>query len=210
MVDKLEPLDWEGVVAPASKNGQLMAFLELLPCARWVERAPNRATLLHYACRGDNVAAAAALLKHGLDVNARNNPQWCPAHSAANRGQPGVLELLCTFGADMHARSGMGNTPLEHALSNLRAGNRGAAECARLLVANGVRLALLHSRDLVPPELEAFERGVLRCRSMVITLLALKRRRGRTLQVVDRWMVREIGFALWATRTDVKWQPELD
>ena len=60
-------------------------------------------------------------------------------------------------------------------------------------------------RRLITPELEAFERGVLRCRAAVVVLLGLKRRRGDVMWALDRWVVRELCFALWATRTNVQW-----
>ncbi len=80
-------------------------------------------------------------------------------------------------------------------------------DCAHVLVANGARLSTVSYtyRRFITPELVAFERGVLRCRAAVVVLLGLKRRRGDVMWALDRWVVRELCFALWATRTNVQW-----
>ena len=121
-------------------------------------------------------------------------------------GQPRALELLCASGATLLITENTGHTPLEF---SLRHGT--SIECDRVLVANGVRLGTVREeyRRHITPELEAFERGVLSCREAVVVLLGLKRRRGDVMRDVDRWVVREIAFACWATRTDRAWQQSL-
>lgn len=165
-------LDWDGAVARASEDGCLMALLGSLPRAQWSERGPGGTTLLHSVCYGNNVTAAMALLGHGLCVDARdNNTDWCPSHTAAVTGQAHVLEVLCAAGADLRARDKAAHAPLEYAIPRTM---------VPVLLANGVRLNTVHVhfRRLITPEMAAFERGVLRCRSAVVTLLGLKRRRG--------------------------------
>lgn len=200
-------IDW-GAVYRASEDGRLMEVLVKLPRERWTERNNGGCgyTLLHYACQGPNVAAVKVLLQSGLvDVNARNKRGNTPAHSAATCRQPRVLEvLLCAAGADLRARGDFGGyTPIDRALWNA---HKDGGESVRVLVANGVRLRTVHTDrlDLITPELEAFERGVLRCRSAVVAMLRVKR--AGKLMHWDKFLLREIAFAIWSTRYDTTWQ----
>lgn len=114
-----------------------------------------------------------------------------------------VLEVLCAAGSDLRALCFDDNrSPMDIALRN------NTTPCIRLLVANGVRLSSAGKlcRNRITPELWALERGVLCCRAAVLALLGLKRRRGDVLCNLDRWVVREVCFAVWATRTDKTWQ----
>lgn len=182
-----------------------MAVLEQLPRARWTEQGPGGQMLLHSACEGNNVAAVATLLAHGVHVDAHTANSGCAAHYAALSSQPRVLELLCAAGADLRATSTAGYSPLDCALIHLPCPD----DCVRVLVANGSRLsdAGARYRGLITPELWAFERGVLSCRAVIVALLGIKRRRGDAMCALDRWVVREACYAVWATRTDKAWQP---
>ena len=55
-----------------------------------------------------------------------------------------------------------------------------------------------------PPELEAFERGVLRCRAAVVAMLRVKRA-GRLL-VWDKFLLKQMALDVWATRYDKQWR----
>lgn len=194
--------EMHGALLQATKEGRLMELLPTLPRARWTEVGPFGQTLLHYACRGANVAAVVALLAHGLDVDARVAAGNTPAHVAAFRGQPRVLELLCAAGSDLRATNNSGNAPLDLALNRLP----GSVECVRVLLANGVRLntAREELRPFIKPVLEAFERGVLRCRSAVVAMLRVKY--AGCLCVWDKFLMRQMALEIWATRTDKAWQ----
>ena len=197
----IEPVCWPDDYFAAALEGQLMEVLRTLPRTRWTERGPLGATLLHYASIGPNTTAARALLVHGLDPNARHNTGCNCVHDAALNAQPHVLEVLCAAGADLRATVS-GSSALDLTFPR-------SAQCARVLVANGVRLSTVREefRVYITPELEAFERGVLRCRAAVVALLALKRRQCvDTMRQLDRWVVREVGYAVWATRSDRVWQ----
>lgn len=203
-------LDWDGSIRRAGKGGYFLAFLATLPRVRWTEFCPHSGcTLLHHASRGANVAAAWLLLASGLfDINARDrNNGLSPADIAADCGQPRVLEVLCAAGANVGAR-GTINTilPLDFALCHLFFNDTDA--CVRVLLANGVRLSTAHERyhRYITPELVAFERGVLRCRTAVVVLLGLKWRRNQVMRELDRFVVLEIAVCVWATRTDKCWQ----
>lgn len=202
-----DPLDWRGVIWPASNTGTLLRVLATLPRERWMECDPEFAlTLLHYACFDDNLDAVVALLKHGLDPNARSDPtRSTPLHSAA-QGLPHTVEVLCHAGADLRALTRDGTSPLEEALSSEMPE---AHQCALVLMAHGVRLSTVRPsyRGYITPQLEALERGVLRCRAVVVTLLGLKRRRGQVvLPLLDRFVVRELARACWVTCVNKAWQ----
>ncbi len=181
-----------------------MAPLANLPRERWAERDGSGFTLLHLACLGPNVAAAVALVRSGLvDVSARIEWGSTPAHSAASRVQPRVLEVLCAAGADLRTRTDDGFAPIDRALPFA---DKDGGETVRVLVANGVRLSTVqkYCRKYITPKLEAFERGVLRCRAAVVAMLRVK----KTAQLyhVDKFLMRELAFAMWATRTNDQWQ----
>lgn len=157
----LPPLAWHHVIHPAAKDGTLAAYLDTLPRERWTEVGPAGKTLLHYACLGDNVPAALALVKHGLDVEAIDLGHWTPAHTAVYKQAPRVLEVLCALGADLRARTANNDTPIDLAICHYSRTH----ETGRVLLANGVRLAtaLDKFRRLVPPELV-----VVRARRLVL------------------------------------------
>lgn len=196
------PLLWGGSLWTASKSGHLRAHLDTIPRERWLERNPDgQATLLHYACYGDNADAVAPLLAHGLFVDAPNAGNLQAVHEAAC-GQPRVLEALVAAGAKLTSRTPSGSAPLDLALAH------GAFDCVCVLLANGVRLRCAREdyHFLITPEVELFEGAVLACRAATIVLLGLKRRRGDILRKLDRWVVREVALAIWCTRATSAWQ----
>lgn len=192
-------LDWDGLLWQASREGRLMSVLATLPRARWTERSPSGKSLLHLASVGDNPIAAAALLAHGLDANLLDQQGYMPVHWAS-AGAPRVLRMLCAGGADLCAPNAAGLRPLECALVY------GCVPCVKVLVANGVRLSSLRPHEFAKPELEAFERGVLRCRAAAVVLMGLQRlRRCASMRALDRWAVREVALSVWSTRTEAVW-----
>ena len=197
------PIDWD-VFREASRSGHLLELLMKLPRERWAEQDEYGNTLLHCACVGPNTAAAVVLLQSGLVcMNARNKTGNTPAHRTAAWLQPRVLEVLCAVGADLRVRDNIGHAPIDRALAFSRLYD---ALAVRALVANGVRLSTARKdyRNAITPELEAFERGVLRCRSAVAALLRVKRA-GRLWQW-DKFLLRELAYAVWATRYEEEWQ----
>ena len=72
-------------------------------------------TALHYAAWKGHPDAAAVLLDHGADIQAKNqNGHWgdSPLHAAAHGNQKAVAELLIERGADIRALNAAGRTPL--------------------------------------------------------------------------------------------------
>ena len=197
------PIDWDGF-DEASRDGRFMDLLVKLPRERWAERDENGRTLLHYACRGPNVAAVVALVQSGLvDVNVRTKWELMPALFAAVKVQPRVMEVLCAAGADLRAHNDNGDAPIDSALMNAHEDD---GKSVRVLMANGVRLSTVNEyrRDLITPALEAFERGVLCCRAAVVAMLCVKRASGQ-LWMWDKFLLLEIALCIWSTRYAEEW-----
>lgn len=187
-------IDWDALLhAPI---GQLNILS--IPQSHWSDLDSRERTLLHYACFKGDERATAMLLASGLvDVNQRGCDRFGDKHTAAwmavERRHHRVLELLCAAGADVRI-----GDPFGYALITER------ADCQRVLVANGVRLGLvpLNYRYSITPELKALERGVLRCRSAVATMMRVKKE--AKLVRWDKFLLREIAFAVWATRYEIQ------
>lgn len=199
-------LHWSAIV-DASVGGRLLAYLQdHVPAARFAERSPHSNTLLHLACHGDNVDAALVLmLRHGADVNARNASLWTPAHVAIRQRQLRMLELLCAAGADPFAKTNADLSLLDFALHRSR-GLPSGDNFVAMLVRHGVRLASAHHcfKRHIQQHAVALECARLRCRAVVVALLGIKRRRCPSLCTFDRWLVRELCFAIWVTREEWK------
>lgn len=208
-----EGLDWYTDVAPAAARGELMALLQArLPQDQWRNAlGPTQATLLHYAAREDDVDALVALLRFGLPVDAVNSGQFTPLLWAAVSGATDAVRVLLAGGASVHARDEDGGTALRWAIMENN------PEVVRLLLANGARLADVEPsatvvlEDAEPPVTAALpwmvqlEKGRRCCRAIVVALLGLKRRRGRTFQGWDRFLVREVALIVWSTRQHASW-----
>jgi ankyrin repeat protein len=75
-----------------------------------------------------------ALLAKGAEVNAKNAHGWTPLHVAAAGGDPAVVALLLKHGANVHAQSYIGTTPLDNATT--RGGRQAVID---LLLAHGAK-----------------------------------------------------------------------
>ena len=192
-------IDWDEEVYPISCSGELFALLEKLPKEQWFERDPyDGETLLHAAARGPNVKAVVALLQNGLDPNDFINATYpTAAHVAVDYGNIAVLKVLCASGAQVRQ-------VLDCAICAENQWRHNG--CLYVLLANGVRLgfASWKVRGNITPQMRAFESGVLKCRSAVVTLLLVKQKK-RGWSHVDKFLMREIAFDVWCTRDDEKW-----
>lgn len=180
-----------------------MEFLTSQRRERWAHRGPSERSFLHWACLGPNTAAIVALLQSKMvDVNVQDKWGETAAHCAAKYGEFEALEILCLAGADLRARSRCGNTPLELAIWNLPYYSR----TLRVLLANGARLSTVRNdfHRWIQPELRDFEHGVLRCRMAVVAMLRVKQ--AGKLWWWDKFLLRELAYALWSTRYDEEWQ----
>lgn len=82
---------------------------------------------------------------------------------------------------------------------------------AQCYIKHGLRLKFVEPkyRRFIDPSLYMLENGVIKCQSLVKTLLALKSRRIRNMLHLDRFLVRELAFTIWVTRCDEPWQTAL-
>lgn len=187
----------------AGRDGQLLNLLATLPRERWAEPDEHGDTLIYHACRGPNVAALVMLLQSGIaNVNACSKLATTPVHIAA-RCHPRMVEVLCAAGANLLACNQFGYAPIDFALACM---SETAPSTTRVLLANGVRLRTVgeEQRHFITLELVAFERGVLRCRAAVVAMLRVKK--AAQLHHVDKFLMRELAYAMWATRTCDQWQ----
>ena len=66
---------------------------------------------LHSAAAGRHLAVCALLLRHGADVNARQQAGWTALHAAAQHGGRCLITLLLEHGADPGMENDTGATP---------------------------------------------------------------------------------------------------
>jgi ankyrin repeat protein len=93
--------------------------------------------LIHAAMNG-RLEQVQALLKKGVDVNAKKGMDRTPLMRSAWGGHLQVAKLLVENGADMNAKTKRGETALTQALSNAWMG-RGQLEVARFLKDQGAK-----------------------------------------------------------------------
>lgn len=195
-----DPVDVEDL-EEAAQLGRLAAYLEQhVPREQWGQQLPGTRTPLHVACEWDP-SAVVPLLLAGVDVNARTRAGATAMHVAVTNCHAEAVRAMLARGALLLATL-IDSTPLDYAIMWNR------TPCAHVLLANGARLGSVRGglASNVTRELRAFERGVLRCRAAVVALLALKRLGcAHVMRGLDRWVVREAAYAVWATREDKAW-----
>ncbi|ULU10863.1 hypothetical protein L5515_000906 [Caenorhabditis briggsae] len=76
-------------------------------------RAPDGSTYLHVASANGYYDVAAFLLTCSVSPLIRDNDFWQPVHAAACWAQPDLIELLCQYGGDIHAKTKNGETPMD-------------------------------------------------------------------------------------------------
>ncbi|CAI5438283.1 unnamed protein product [Caenorhabditis angaria] len=76
-------------------------------------RTPDGSTYLHVASANGYYDVAAFLLACSVSPLIRDNDWWQPVHAAACWAQPDLIELICQYGGDIHAKTKNGETPME-------------------------------------------------------------------------------------------------
>lgn len=155
----------------------------------WNHRDLYDWTLLDLACRAGDLPALVKLIQAGVDVDIEKNML-----NAIKGRHVCIIEVLCSMGAKFNM-----TVELFHIFYLFDAE---AFECACMLVANGMRcknIPPFHNHS-IDPNIIKFEQGVLQCRSNVIVILGIKKYRVSNLKTVDRFLIREIALAVWASK----------
>lgn len=202
MVEEVPIIDWNGSIFSDAAEGMLMEQLERIPRSRWHEAGLVGYTLLHLACRGDNVDAAKALLAQGVDLDARDMAGWSPAHHACRWAQKRMLKVLCDAGASMQAKTNDGLTVLELCLLF-------KPETVPVLLIHGrVRLSTVRAdmRGSITPSMWALDGGIVRCRAAAVAMMRVKH--GGRLAQWDKFLLRLLARHVWTTRAVNHWQTQ--
>jgi len=88
---------------------------------------------IHSACAISSEALVALLLRHGANVNARQQNDITPLHETAHNGKTNLARILLENGAAVNAETQGGQTPLAMALE------KGFTETAGLIEKHGGR-----------------------------------------------------------------------
>lgn len=197
-MEEKKHINWE-TVDSASRKGKLADLLKTsdYPPSLWEEQDPDGWALIHFASAFKNNDALIMLINNGCDLEKRTNQGNPPIHFASN--QISTLKIFCAAGANMYVTVETRYSLIYSLIyippfsNNLNA--------AKVLVANGMRLNYLRRRHTIPLPLVLFEQGFLRCKSVIVTLLGLKKRRHHLLIKLDRFLIQqELAVAIWATR----------
>lgn len=182
------------VVHLQARNGTLKNFiLKNIPREQWNSPIDDHgAYLIQFACLYDDTAAVAMLINDDVNINIVQvpHPDTRPIQIAIARAHHRSLELLCAAGVSFDCQTSDNLNPLQLAYHN-------SIQCAKVLIANGMRIA---TDDMyhVPLDLISFQEGVLKCRSAVIIMLSLKRL--ANLWNVDKYLLAHIAHCVWSTR----------
>jgi len=115
--------------------GMLSVAGVVIALRRRQRQAAQRAgQALLQATEAGDIVQMEALLVTGAEVKNRNAHGWTPLHVAAAGGDPAVIALLLQHGADVHAQSHIGTTPLDNATT--RGGGKAVID---LLLAHGAK-----------------------------------------------------------------------
>jgi ankyrin repeat protein len=93
---------------------ELPEFTGILPVGVHT-RGVWQSTPLHIAAVRGDVAAIAALLDAGADIQSRGEHGYSPLHEAVEQGHSEAVRLLLERGASLDATSDDGHTPIQSA-----------------------------------------------------------------------------------------------
>ncbi|RJP34107.1 MAG: ankyrin repeat domain-containing protein [Phycisphaerales bacterium] len=79
---------------------------------------PMKVRPIHSAVAGGSAAIVEMLIRHGADVNARQQEGWTPLQAAAKNGLLEIVDLLLAAGADVGLKAGNGKTAYDLAVES--------------------------------------------------------------------------------------------
>lgn len=182
----------KGSVADYAHRGCLAEALQVIPRSKWTHADSEGNSLLHYACRGKNRAAAALLLAYGLDANARNVYGDMPLHVAARSNVADAVDLLIAAGASVRMLNRQLESPLDVASAEWVDGSVRFS-----LVRENARLIGSQNDQA---QAAAEEEVVLQCRADCVALLYCVKKKS-----TDGELARRVALELWTMRGSVDW-----
>jgi hypothetical protein len=190
-------------VLKAMEERRIIEFFSAIPreALRYARDNTTNRNLARFALDfNDNILLKFLYDNDAIDYTSRFEDGSTLLHLAARDLNLYAIKLLFVLGADVSITTNYGASSfavsLCHAVLNF--------SVPKFFVANGQRLqnhnfkkygganAKLH---LIP-----YEKHVLNVRKYVVTLLALKRRRITTMVHLDRFLMKELAWAIWSTR----------
>src|SRR5687768_16209889 len=117
----------------------LMGTALLLALAFPESPAAGAETSLFEAARDGDVESVRRKLSEGASLNRPDPSGWTALHLAAGQARPAVVALLLEIGANVHATSADGSTPLHSAAAAEKADPTAMKEVVSLLLAGGAK-----------------------------------------------------------------------
>lgn len=181
-------------------DGLFLEYIQSLSQSELHRRDENGESLIHVAVL-TSFRILKFCLKNNFDPNLKTTGKETPLTIAIlHTSSPEKVDILIAAGANIRD-----NTNKYDASPFSLAVMKSAAPVLKTFIANGARLSNVRYIEFLDKKFGIFERGVIKCRTVVVALLALKRR--GLFPAHDRFVIREIGIAIWATRQEEKiWQ----
>ena len=149
-------------------------------------------TLVCNAIEKDNLDHVKKLIAAGLDVNWHANHYESPLNHASSLNRYRIVEYLIAAGSSVKSKCGIPALLFSK-------GDTMRVKTTCVLLANGARMSP-HPDGFSLRVERQFQRGVIQCRDVIVTLLGLKKRR-RILGKLDRFLVSQVlAVEIWATR----------
>lgn len=188
-------IDFRRAIAEA-ESSSLSTYLDTLPPDMMC--GENGAAFLCLATTfGNNRCAVVKLIQNRANVNGK--PVFfmkTPLRHAILKGESCMIDILISAGAKVE-QSDLDSCIL---MDDYR--------IASILMSSGLRLrnTRVVCQGMIPRTFRNFERGLLSCRSVVITLLGIKLHRGFIMRHIDRFLIRHLAVEIWTTRNENQWQ----
>ncbi|XP_069006008.1 BRCA1-associated RING domain protein 1-like [Embiotoca jacksoni] len=130
-INELDPPELQMSCCEQSSSRSVSRQLKIPTKVQLNKRNEKGESLLHKACRREELARVRMLIQAGISVNMADYAGWTALHEASSVGAEEVVEELLQAGADVNARSCEGVTPLQDAVDS------GHYEAVKLLLLHG-------------------------------------------------------------------------